>query len=90
MTDADYSWLTNDRIDPPPVIKVEAGSEWHYAQGGWHATDPVPDVTAADIEAEQAAEAEDAPKPRKRNKPAVELAEDEQEPDPETPAKEES
>lgn len=51
MTEADYIWLTNDRLPDNPVIKVVAGSQWHYAQGGWVETDPVPELTAADIEA---------------------------------------
>ena len=86
MTEPDYVWLANENL-PGQVVRVVAGSEWHYAQGGWVETDPVPELTAAEIEA---AEVETETEAAEEEEPEAELAEDEQEPDPETPAQEES
>jgi len=51
----DYTWLTNPKIEGEPTIRVETQSVPHYRPGGWVETDPVPELTAADIEAAEAA-----------------------------------
>ena len=67
---------------PGQTIRVERQSLRFYLPGGWVEAGPVPELTAADLEA--------APLPAAAVEPAVELAEDEPEPDPETLAQEES